>query len=58
MKVVKRVKNKVSDLWGYVGGMLIDNFKGFEKEKVDLVEEIFSGFVLFKVLLLLFLNVE
>jgi len=33
VKVVKRVKNKVSDPWGYVGGMLTDNFKGPEKEK-------------------------
>lgn len=35
VKVVKRVKNKVSDPWGYVGGMLTDNFKGPEKEKKE-----------------------
>lgn len=28
VKVARRVKNKVSDPWGYVGGMLTDNFKG------------------------------
>ena len=41
VKVAKRVKNKVSDPWGYVGGI----FKGPEKEKAnsDSAEEESSG---------------
>lgn len=35
VKVVKRVRNKVSDPWGYVGGMLTDNFKGPEKKEKE-----------------------
>jgi hypothetical protein len=33
VKVVKRVKSKVTDPWGYVGGMLTDGFKSPGKEK-------------------------
>lgn len=43
VKVVKNVKSKVMDLWGYIGGMLFDGFRGFDKE-VEKLEESFSGF--------------
>ncbi|KAG0598619.1 hypothetical protein M758_12G088400 [Ceratodon purpureus] len=43
VKVVKRVKNKVSDPWGYVGGILTDNFKSPEKDKAEAGEETSSG---------------
>lgn len=33
VKVAKRVKSKVTDPWGYVGGMLTDGFKSPGKEK-------------------------
>lgn len=39
VKVAKRVKSKVSDPWGYVGGILTDNFKGPEKEKAEAISE-------------------
>ena len=43
VKVVKRVKNKVSDPLGYVGGILTDNFKGPEKEKAPPGDEPSGG---------------
>jgi hypothetical protein len=39
VKVAKRVRNKVTDPWGYVGGIFTDNFKGPEKEKAEPGEE-------------------
>jgi cobalamin biosynthesis Mg chelatase CobN len=62
VKFVKRVKNKVSDPWGYVGGMLADNFKGLEKEKekgkANSSEEHFSSLNMPQLNLLPLLNGE
>lgn len=42
VKVVKNVKSKVTDPWGYIGGMLPDGFRGPDKE-AEKSEESSSG---------------